>query len=281
VDADGEAKRLLVWEAHAILSRLSGIQSFVLQEVMVPAASVSPEAIVAIESHLGRGLRGLRAEVLSFLEWLEQTAAPADQAQQRLTVIRLRFNALLGQLDIFNDALVQRSEARVGVWLAGLDVAASDALAWAPGINMPPVICYLDRGAGAAIRRARTRLPGGGANPVAIIRVPRERMLGIAIASSLIHEVGHQAAALLNLVESVRSVLRTLARGARQETMAWRLWDRWISEILADFWAVARLGIGGSIGLMAVLSLPRPFMFRISMNDPHPAPWIRLLELQQ
>ena len=37
-------------------------------------------------------------------------------------------------------------------------------------------------------------------NPVAIIRVPRERMVGHGIASSLVHEVGHQGAALLGLV---------------------------------------------------------------------------------
>jgi len=34
---------------------------------------------------------------------------------------------------------------------------------------------------------------GGGENPVAIVRVPRERMVGNGIASSLVHEVGHQA----------------------------------------------------------------------------------------
>jgi hypothetical protein len=52
------------------------------------------------------------------------------------------------------------------------------------------MVCYLDRGHGAAIRRARTRLPGGKSNPVAVIRVPRERMISHGIASSLIHEVG-------------------------------------------------------------------------------------------
>ena len=60
----------------------------------------------------------------------------------------------------------------------------------------------LDRSMGAAIRRARTRLPGGELNPVAIIRVPRERMVGTGIGSSLVHEVGHQGASLLDLVPS-------------------------------------------------------------------------------
>ena len=140
----------------------------------------------------------------------------------------------------------------------------------------PPVICYLDRGIGAAIRRARTRLPGGGANPVAIIRVPRERMVGNGIASSLVHEVGHQAAALLDLVNSLRPVLQGLQRGRASERQAWQLWERWISEIVADFWSVARLGVSSTMGLMGVVSLPRPFVFRLNVDDPHPVPWIRV-----
>ena len=58
---------------------------------------------------------------------------------------------------------------------------AADALRLSDGyFEAPPVVCYLDRGHGAAIRRARTRLPGGGESPVAIVRVPRERMIGSA-----------------------------------------------------------------------------------------------------
>ena len=155
---------------------------------------------------------------------------------------------MLTQFDMFNDVLTQRSETETGVWLSGLDVVSADALAL-PGdyYEAPPVICYLDRGVGAAIRRARTRLPGGGANPVAIIRVPRERMVGSGIASSLVHEVGHQAAALLNLVNSLRPVLQGLQRGA--ERVAWDLWERWISEIVADFWSVARVGVASRLVL--------------------------------
>ena len=78
---------------------------------------------------------------------------------------------------------------------------------------VPPVVCYLDRDVGAAIRRARTRMPGGGSNPVAIIHIPRERMVGTGVASSLMHEVGHQAAALLDLEQvPAADVARPAAR---------------------------------------------------------------------
>jgi len=93
--------------------------------------------------------------------------------------LRMRFNLGLSQLDLFSDAITQRSENETGLWLSGLDVAAQDALDLPGGyFRAPPVVCYLHRGLGGAIRRARTRLPGGGENPVSIIRIPRERMVG-------------------------------------------------------------------------------------------------------
>src|SRR5262249_12475789 len=96
------------------------------------------------------------------------------------------------------------------------------------------------------------------------------------IASSLVHEVGHQAAALLDLVESIRPVLRGLQRNGEPERKAWAYWDRCISEILADFWSVARVGITSTLGLIGVVTLPRYFVFRLNLDDPHPVPWIRV-----
>jgi hypothetical protein len=192
-------------------------------------------------------------------------------------MLRLRFNAVLTHVDLFADALVQRSEHGYGTWLGGLDAVAADGLALPDYYEAPPVICYLDRGAGAAIRRAQTRLPGGNEkNPVALIRIPRERMIGSGIASSLVHEVGHQAAALLNLVDSLRSALQSRQSTAGPDQIAWQLWSRWISEIVADFWAIAKVGIASTLGLIAVVSLPRGFVFRMTVDDPHPFPWVRV-----
>jgi hypothetical protein len=270
----------LAQEAQGLLSRLARVKPFALLEPMLPAANLLPESQVAIEDVLARGRRELRARIQEFLQWLQSPAArwsTPEEAHRRFIFLRLRFNAVLNQFDLFNDVLTQRSENKTGVWLSGLDVVSADALALPGGYyHAPPVICYLDRGIGAAIRRARTRLPGGGENPVAVVRVPRERMIGHGIASSLIHEVGHQAAALLDLVNSLRPVLRGLQAGAGPARIAWQLWDRWISEILADFWSVARVGVASTLGLMGVVGLPRPFVFRIDTNDPHPPPWIRV-----
>jgi hypothetical protein len=272
--------RLVDQETRALLTRLDRVRPFVVHETMVLAAAVPLPAQSAIENYLLRGRMVLRRKVHHFLRWLRGPAgadAPPNEIQHRFSFLRMQFNLVLSQFDIFADVMTQRSEHETGIWLAGLDVVAADALK-TPGLayDTPPVVCYLDRGLGAAIRRARTRLPGGGENPVGVVRVPRERMVGSGVASSLVHEVGHQGAAVLGLVESLRPVLQGLAQSPNDSGKNWLLWARWISEILADFWSVSRVGVAGPLGLMGVVSLPRPFVFRISLDDPHPIPWIRV-----
>jgi hypothetical protein len=272
------ARRLLAQEARGLRTRLARLTPFALRVPMV-AAAVSVRAQDAIERFLAVGRERLRRSVDRYLRWLQgpgREATPAEM-QHRFTMVRLRFNVILEQFEIFSSALTQRSEHGTGVWLAGLDAVAADALQLEGRYyRAPPVICYLDRGIGAAIRRARTRLPGGDLNPVAIIRVPRERMVGSGIASSLIHEVGHQGAALLEVLPSLRAALRQSTPSEPSHRHAWSLWHRWISEIIADFWSLATLGIGATLGLMSVVSLPRFFVFRTSDDDPHPIPWIRV-----
>lgn len=279
MDATARALKLLEQDAQGMFARVDAISPFALQMPMVAAANVSPQAQAALEQHMVRVRADLRRRVLAFIA--EAKAAPAGTdsvvlVQRRFALLKLYFQAGLSHFDIFADALTQRSQHGMGVWLAGLDVAAGDALDLPGYYQRPPVICYVDRGHGAAIRRARTRLPGGGENPVAIVRIPRERMVGTGIASSLFHEVGHQAAALLDLVNAFkRSLTRRYAAG-RDLPPVWRAWERWLSEIVADLWSVSRAGLSSSLGLMSVVSLPKAFVFRISLDDAHPSPWIRV-----
>jgi hypothetical protein len=269
------ATEMLAQEARGLITRLARVRPFALVEPMLMAAAPLPDAQTAIDLYLMRGRKQLLHQIEDFLHWLDsvegQEATP-EAAQRKFTFLKLRFNAVITQFDTFGVAISQRSENEFGVWLAGLDVVAADALALEPFYVAPPILCYLDKGIGAAIRRARTRLPGGGAGPVALVRISRERMIGSAIASSLVHEVGHQAAALLDLVPVLRSAIKNL----EQPGSAWPYWGRWISEIIADFWSIARIGVGSTLGLMGVVSLPRPFVFRVNEDDPHPMPWIRV-----
>jgi hypothetical protein len=271
---------MLQQEARALLTRLALVRPLALDGPMVPAAGLLPAPQIAIERFLTRGRKHLRKLVEQFLEWIRSptaAAATADEAQRRFTTLKLRFNRVLTHFDLFDNIVAQRSDAETGIWLSGLDNVSADVLRLRGGYFVPPpVVCYLDRGMGAAIRRARTRLPMGGLNPVAVIRIPRERMVGNGIASSLCHEAGHQAVALLGLLDSLRPELREMAQARPDEAVAWQYWERWISEIMADLWSVARAGIASTMGLIGVVSLPRPFVFRLNPDDPHPAPWIRV-----
>ncbi|HUB50207.1 MAG TPA: hypothetical protein VMB73_34990 [Acetobacteraceae bacterium] len=274
------ASWMLEQEARALLTRLALVRPLVLDGPMVPAASLLPEPQLAIEQFLSSGRQHLHGLIHRFLHWLRSwrgQAASPEEAQRRFTILRLRFQRVLTHFDLFDNIIAQRSDAETGVWLSGLDNIAADALRLrGQYFAVPPIVCYLDRGMGAAIRRARTRLPAGGSNPVAIVKIPRERLVGNGIASSLFHEVGHQAAALLGLVESVRRELRRIYEDRADNSAVWRLWERWISEILADVWSVARSGIASTSGLIGVVSLPRPFVFRLNQDDPHPTPYIRV-----
>ena len=91
------------------------------------------------------------------------------------------------------------------------------------------------------------------------------------------HETGHQAAALLGLIESLRPEIQRARRGAADpEQAAWRLFERWISEVVADIYSIARVGVASTMGLIGLVSLPRAFVFRITPDDPHPFAWIRV-----
>ncbi|MEU7486925.1 hypothetical protein [Streptomyces sp. NPDC042319] len=282
MEAYAEAGSYLSGEAHALLARLDRVRPFALYETMVPAAALSPDAQTAIEHFLARGQADLRRRVQAFLAWLDSTgrATPPEVAQRRFVALRGGFHDVLGQFDLFQEVITQRSERETGVWLSGLDVAAVEALT-VPGtvLDTPvPVACYLDRGPGGAIRRINTRVPGRARSPLALIRIPRERMIGHGIGASLLHEVGHQVAALLDLVGSLRAALYDAERRCRDAASrtAFAYWGRTVSEIVADFFAVGKLGIAATLGLMSVVSLPRRFVFVAVPGDPHPFPYIRV-----
>ena len=123
---------MLALEARGLLTRLSRVRPFALLEPMVPAAGLLPSTQAATERYLVSGRRELRDMVILFLDWLavsRSSAATTAEAQRRYAILRLKFNTVLTQFDLFSDAVSQRSEHDTGVWLSGLDIVAHDALA--------------------------------------------------------------------------------------------------------------------------------------------------------
>lgn len=271
----------LISEAQSLLTRLQQVKPFSMTMPMVKGAGVSNRALKEVMELLEKGKKGSFDAIVQYIQKVKAAAGQnytdITQLQTAFTILKLKYNSILDQLDIFADVLVQRGEHDVGIWLSGLDVLAEDGLdVCKPYFDVPALMVFLQRGHGAAIRRARTRLPGGDENPVAVIQIPRERMVGSGIASSLIHEVGHQAAESLELTKSLRMELGKKIANASKNKDAWKHYERWISEILADCWAMGHLGIVATLGLMGVVTLPKYFQFRLDMDDPHPAPYVRV-----
>src|SRR5215469_17350417 len=135
---------MLDQEARALLARLDRVKPFVLSEPMLLAASLLPAAQIAIERFLAKGRRELKRRVQDYISWLHGEGAQAspEEVQRRFVFLRLRFSAVLSQLELFHQVISQRSENEQGVWLSGLDAVAADALALPDCYEAPSVICY-------------------------------------------------------------------------------------------------------------------------------------------
>lgn len=268
-------------EAQSLQIRLSQQKPFTMTMTMVIGAQISTAAMEKITALLKKSKSELNQNIHLFMIKLrdaQKQHLPVGKIQKDFIMLKLRFNQILDQLDIFSDVLSQRSEHDVGIWLCGLDVLAEDALKVGKPYydEFPDLMVFLERGHGAAIRRARTRLPGGDENPVGIIQIPRERLVGNGIAASIIHEVGHQGAELLGVTHSLRLKLQGMMESDQARSHLWKYYERWISEIIADYWAMCHLGICATTGLMGVVTLPKYFQFRLELDDPHPAPFMRV-----
>src|SRR5882762_10259079 len=105
-------------EARALLVRLGRVRPFALQQTMVPAAALPPAVLSAIDRYLIEGRRKVHQMVVKFIRWLRspsgQSASP-EAAQRRFSMLRMRFNVTLAQLDIFASVLTQRSEQETGI----------------------------------------------------------------------------------------------------------------------------------------------------------------------
>ena len=105
------AAGLLANEAAALLTRLDQLRPFVLSETMVLAAALPYRAHRAIERFLHERRVELRHRVRDFLYWLGGPGAETDAAEQqrRFVAIRMGFNDVLSQLDLFAEVITQRS----------------------------------------------------------------------------------------------------------------------------------------------------------------------------
>ena len=100
------AIRLLTHDAGALRTRLEQVKPFALHMPMVGAAAPGLQARQEIDLFLESSKQRLRAMLSELLAWLTGPAGRAAEdhvAQRRFTVVRLQFQKLLTQFDLFAD----------------------------------------------------------------------------------------------------------------------------------------------------------------------------------
>jgi hypothetical protein len=141
------------------------------------------------------------------------------------------------------------------------------------GKPTPSTLSYFDKGIGAAVLRANLRLwDGTGVNPVAAVKITHHNLLR---NTALIHEAGHQAAAVVGWNEELASQLASGLAGAGADLAG--DWASWASEIAADAFAYVHTGYAAVAALHDVLAAEDAVVFRHTPGDPHPISYVRVL----
>jgi hypothetical protein len=193
--------------------------------------------------------------------------------------LELEASKAFGLFDTFMDILTQRHSPALGPLLRGCDVLAADALRRdVPGLSTcrAPIV-YCNRGYGAAVVRSAARLYADIPNILPLIQIPYGRLQEKLQLTSLLHEVGHEAMGRLALLPNMGQALTTeLARRGVPDAIR-ELYVHWLSEIAADLWSFLASGLAHAATLREILALPAEHAFRLSMQVPHPPPYLRVL----
>ena len=243
----------------------------------VPAAAIDRSALREIEQGLTISAKTLQGEIERLKGEVRTNQAPRQADNLRLTLLQLRADALFTSYDLICDAILSRADPKVGLEMAGCDLLLCRAMeVEVPGYQSPRVISYPDSVTrGGAINRARTRLPGDVLLGAALIRVSRESIP--TRLSSGCHEVGHQLASDLNILQEMADLVEATALEALRDAGGAAQWRSWTSELVADaFGSALTGGVPAVDGLQRVLSLPAPLIYRIKPGDPHPPGAVRV-----
>ena len=160
----------------------------------------SPPAWAGLESYLGNSVRaGLTGTTRRLARYAERVCAelaaastPAELAAVRDGLLRLRRRYLQVEtvVGFFGDAIGTRSNPRLTPVMRGLDalaVISMEKVLSPLGIDVPPVLTYLDKGLGASILRVGARLWDASLSPVAAIKITHHNLWQ---PTSLVHETG-------------------------------------------------------------------------------------------
>lgn len=140
------------------------------------------------------------------------------------------------------------------------------------GKETPPILTYIDKGAGASILKAGLRLWDGNISPVAAVKITQHNLFR---PTAIIHETGHQVAHILGWNEELANTLRSKLQG--HPTAVGEAYASWASEIAADAFSFVHTGFGSVAALHDVVSSTRQHVFHYNEGDPHPISYLRVL----
>ncbi len=256
------------------------------QTIRRPELVASSQAWASLEHYVGSRLR-------------ESLAAACDQLLRDHAVVRAQFNAARSLADLdrvadaivdfrarygrvemlvhfYGDAINSRTSTDLGARLRAFDYVAGQSMRRMlepMRIPTPPVLTYLSKGLGASILRAGLRLwDGGTISPVAAVSITfhnQER------PTAIVHETGHQVAALLGWNEELASRLeQTLAPSGPEVA---RIWGRWASEVAADAYGFVNVGFAAVAALSDVVGGSPSQVFAYNPAGVHPISYLRVL----
>jgi hypothetical protein len=233
---------------------------------------------LSIRQHLNRVVAQLVREGDLLQASLRAAASPEDlrTVRRQLLTFRNRYARAETTLVFFADAINTRTNAKMSGYLKACDILAyrSMSMVLDPlGKPTPNTLTYFEKGVGAAVLRANLRLwDGTGVNPVAAVKATYHNLLR---NTALIHEAGHQVAAITGWNEELAAKLATGLPGAPAGVPA--EWASWASEIAADAFAFAHTGYAAVAALHDVVAAEDVVVFRHTRGDPHPISYIRVL----
>jgi hypothetical protein len=258
--------------AAALRRRIESLTSLRQLVGLSAASDLSPEEWTSVNTPLAT----LRDRLLAKLP---VSADGPRKFHARLGDLELEAARAFGLFDTFMDILTQRHSPALGPLLRGCDVLAAEALLRdAPGLRAcrTPIV-YCNRGYGAAVVRSEARLYADIPNILPLIQIPYARLQEKLQLTSLLHEVGHEAVGRLALLPPLRAAITAeLTRRGIGSSVS-DLYVHWMSEIAADFWSFLASGCAHAATLREILALPPEHAFRLSMQVPHPPPYLRTL----
>ncbi|HEU4780963.1 MAG TPA: hypothetical protein VFS58_13855 [Steroidobacteraceae bacterium] len=207
------------------------------------------------------------------------SAQDLRRANAQIGDLELEAARAFGLFDTFMDILTQRHSPALGPQLRGCDVLAAESLRRdTPAlIACRTPIVYCNRGYGAAVVRSDARLHADIPNILPLIQIPYGRLQEKLQLTSLLHEVGHEAAGRLALLPPMRAAITTELTQHGTSSAVVELFVHWLSEIAADLWSFLASGVAHAATLREILALPAEHAFRLSMQVPHPPPYLRAL----